>query len=42
MVPERQVTLLLVGPAWKVFATLRACKGINGSFYRKAKKALNG
>ena len=42
MVPSRQVTLVLVGPAYKVFAILRACKGINGSFYKKAKKALNG
>ena len=36
MFPSRQVTLILRGPAWKVFATLRACKGINGSFYRKS------
>ena len=36
MLPERQVTLVLVGPAYKVFAILWACKGINGSFYRKA------
>jgi len=42
MIPERQVTLVLVKPAWKVFAILRACNGINGSFYRKDKKALNG
>ena len=34
MEPVRQVTFLLSGPAYKVFATLRACKGIHGSFYR--------
>ena len=31
----RQVTYILVGPAKEVFAKLRECKNIHGSFVRR-------